>query len=163
MCASAHLARPRQRRRQAPKKRADARNGSSTEQVSKTRLQRAMCRIFDETSSLTRLLKSSRIEGFYADSAFTRADNRESLRATVRLWITPFEAARCNSGCAALKASAAAALSPDLMASSTFRRNVRTRDRRDLFTAVRRAILRTIFLADEVLAMGLPLNALNRR
>ena len=39
------------------------------------------------------------------------------------------------------------------MASSTLRKNVRTRERRDLLTAVRRAILRTIFLAEDVLAI----------
>jgi hypothetical protein len=85
--------------------------------------------------------------------AFTRADRREILRAIVFLWNTPFETARCISGCASLRAADAACLSPEAIASSTLRRNVLTRERRALFTAVRRAILRTIFLAEDVLAI----------
>ncbi|MEM9897778.1 MAG: hypothetical protein AAF742_00190 [Pseudomonadota bacterium] len=52
-------------------------------------------------------------------------------------------------------AKSAADLSPEAIASSTFRKKVRTRDRRALFTKVRRSIFRTIFLADEVFAMSL--------
>ncbi|MNL82336.1 hypothetical protein D3C87_2096860 [compost metagenome] len=39
------------------------------------------------------------------------------------------------------------------MASSTLRMKVRTRERRDLLTAVRASILRVAFLADGVLAI----------
>ncbi len=82
-----------------------------------------------------------------------RADSREILRADVFLWRTPFEAARMISGCASRRASDARALSPDVIASSTRRMNVLIRDRRAVFTAVRLAILRTIFLADFVFAI----------
>ena len=82
-----------------------------------------------------------------------RDDKRESFRATVVLWNTPLVTARCISGIAALNASSALFLSPDAIASSTLRTKVRTRERRALFTAVRRSILRTIFFADVVLAM----------
>lgn len=68
--------------------------------------------------------------------------------------MTPFETARCISGCAARNALFAADLSPVEMASSTCRKYVRTRERRALLTAVRREILRTIFFADDVLAMS---------
>src|SRR6478735_11637636 len=67
----------------------------------------------------------------------------------------PFWAARIISGSAARKAAAASVWLPEASASSTFRTKVRTRLRRDLLIAVRFAILRVIFLADTVLAMGL--------
>ena len=51
------------------------------------------------------------------------------------------------------KAAVAAVLSPEASASSTLRTKLRTRERRDLLTSVRRAILRVAFLAEEVLAM----------
>src|SRR6478752_1047409 len=57
------------------------------------------------------------------------------------------------SGWAALRASAAADLSPEAIASSTLRRKVRIRERRPLLTSVRRTILRAAFLADVVLAI----------
>src|SRR5690242_13101884 len=57
------------------------------------------------------------------------------------------------SGWAAFRASAAADLSPEAIASSTLRRKVRIRERRVLLTSVRRAILRVAFLADVVLAI----------
>src|SRR5919112_4256417 len=66
----------------------------------------------------------------------------------------PFWAARISSGSAARRASAAAARLPEAIASSTLRTKVRTRERRERLIAVRFAILRVIFLADTVLAMG---------
>src|SRR5215207_11514076 len=68
----------------------------------------------------------------------------------------PFCAARMISGSAARRACAAAARSPPAIASSTWRMKVRIRLRRDRLIAVRLAILRVIFLADVVLAMGYP-------
>src|SRR5690606_22692531 len=62
-------------------------------------------------------------------------------------------AARISSGCASAKAACATSLLPDASASSTLRRKVRTRERRFLLTAVRRAIFRVAFLAEDVLAM----------
>src|SRR5215467_9364539 len=56
-------------------------------------------------------------------------------------------------GPAALRASVAAALSPDLIASSTLRTEVRISERRDLLTSVRRAITRAALRAEEVLAI----------
>ena len=72
-----------------------------------------------------------------APTDFTRAESRDNLRATVLACTTPLVAARCNSGCAARKASCAADLSPDFTASSTLRKKLRTRDFRALFRAVR--------------------------
>src|SRR3712207_4173458 len=66
----------------------------------------------------------------------------------------PFWAARIISGSAALKAAAATVASPAAIASSTLRRNVRMRLRRDRLISVRLMILRAIFLADLVLAIG---------
>jgi hypothetical protein len=87
-------------------------------------------------------------------SALMRADSRESLRAAVLRWITPLEAARCISGCAARNASAAAARSPPAIAASTFLTNVRTRDLRVRLRSVRRSVWRIRFRADALLAMG---------
>lgn len=56
-----------------------------------------------------------------AESVFRRLARRETLRDAVFLCITPFVAARISSGCAALKAAVAAAVSPEAKASSTFR------------------------------------------
>lgn len=53
-------------------------------------------------------------------------------------------------------------MSPEAIASSTLRRNVLTRERRDLLTRVRRSILRTIFLAELVLAISSHLNWFRR-
>ena len=78
-------------------------------------------------------------------------------RATFRLaafaCITPFEAPRMISGWASRRAAFAAAWSPLSIADSTFRKNVRMRDRRILLTAVLRAIFRTRFLAAGEFAM----------
>jgi hypothetical protein len=57
------------------------------------------------------------------------------------------------SGSATRRAAVAAAPSPDAIASSTLRMNVRTRERRAVLTSVRRAILRAIFLAEAVFAI----------
>src|SRR5437899_911180 len=65
----------------------------------------------------------------------------------------PVRAARISVGSAATRAADAAALLPLAMASSTWRNDVRMRERRALFTSVRRAILRVAFLADLVLAI----------
>src|SRR5208282_1267281 len=61
-------------------------------------------------------------------SALIREDRREIFRDTVLACATPLVAARCNSGCAARNAAAAAALSPPAIAVSTSFTNVRTRD-----------------------------------
>jgi len=58
-------------------------------------------------------------------------------------------------GSASAIAAIAAARSPLEIASSTLRIAVRTRERRALLTAVRRAIWRAAFLADFVLAIRL--------
>src|SRR4051794_24723356 len=63
-------------------------------------------------------------------------------------------AARIRAGSAFASAVTAAARSPVLMASSTVRTAPRIWVRRDLLTAVRRAILRVAFLAGVGLAMG---------
>ena len=57
------------------------------------------------------------------------------------------------SGCAAWRAVCAADLSPDAIASSTLRIKLRIRERRAVLISVRRAILRTIFLAERVFAI----------
>src|SRR3569623_637940 len=61
--------------------------------------------------------------------------------------------ARINSGSARFIAWIAASRSPFAIASSTIRTEPRIMVRRDLLTAVRRAILRVAFLAEVVLAM----------
>src|SRR3569833_1140121 len=63
-------------------------------------------------------------------------------------------AARIKAGSAFASAFRAAVRSPVAMASSTVRTAPRIWVRRDLLTAVRRAILRVAFLAEVVLAMG---------
>ena len=65
-------------------------------------------------------------------SAFTRDARRDIFREAVFLWNTPFVTPRISSGCAARSAATEASLSPDSMASSTLRRNVRMRERRAL-------------------------------
>src|SRR5262249_42508666 len=65
----------------------------------------------------------------------------------------PVRAARMSAGSAATRAACAEALLPLAIASSTLRSELRMRERRPLFTAVRRAILRVAFLADLVLAI----------
>ena len=86
----------------------------------------------------------------------TPAERRDTLRDAVFSFITPLETESMISGCAAFSAALAASLSPLAIAYSTLRIYVRMRDRRALFTSVRRAILRTAFLADGVFAIGLP-------
>lgn len=86
--------------------------------------------------------------------AFTRLAKRDTLRALVFLWSTPRVTPREDSDSAWRRAAAALPASPDAMASSTARQKVRIRERRALFTAVRRASRRIAFLADEVLAIG---------
>jgi hypothetical protein len=70
-------------------------------------------------------------------NALIRADNRDSFRATVFAWITPFPDARCISGCASRKALVATDLSPLAIAISTFFTKVRMRDFRAALRAVR--------------------------
>lgn len=65
----------------------------------------------------------------------------------------PVRAARMRAGSAATRAACAETLLPLVIASSTLRSELRMRERRALFTAVRRAILRVAFLADLVLAI----------
>ena len=77
----------------------------------------------------------------------------DTLRLAAFLWITPFCAARMIVGSASLSAATALARSPDAIASSIFTTAVRRCERRDLLTAVRRAIWRVAFWADDVLAM----------
>lgn len=86
-------------------------------------------------------------------SAATRLVRRDTLRLPVFLWTTPFDTARMVSDSAALRAVSACLGSPEAMASSTARQEVRMRERRALFTAVRRAMTRVAFFADFVFAM----------
>src|SRR6478736_9631982 len=67
--------------------------------------------------------------------------------------MTPFCAARMISGSAALSAASAAALSPEAIASSTLRTEVRMRERRAVLISVRRAITRVALRAEDVLAI----------
>ena len=78
---------------------------------------------------------------------------RETFRFAVLRWITPFWAARMISGAAAFRAAAAAALSPEAIASSTLRTVVRMRERRAVLMSVRRAITRVALRAEDVLAI----------
>jgi hypothetical protein len=57
------------------------------------------------------------------------------------------------SGAAAFSAAAAAGLSPEAIASSTLRTEVRMRERRAMLISVRRAITRVALRAEEVLAI----------
>src|SRR5947209_4073975 len=65
----------------------------------------------------------------------------------------PFCAARMISGSAAFSAAAAAALSPEAIASSTLRTELRMRERRAVLMSVRRAITRVALRAEDVLAI----------
>lgn len=85
--------------------------------------------------------------------ALTRLESRDILREAVFFATTPRVTPRISSGCAWRSAKAAASLLPDAIASSTFRRKVRIRERRALFTAVRRSVWRARFLDWVVLAM----------
>src|SRR5947207_15958024 len=60
------------------------------------------------------------------------------------------------SGSAALSAASAAALSPEAIASSTLRTELRMRERRAVLISVRRAITRAALRAEEVLAIVCP-------
>src|SRR6056297_349640 len=71
--------------------------------------------------------------------AFTREARRDILRDAVFLWRTPLLTPRISSGWAARSAVCAAVVSPEAMASLTFRRKVRMRERRALLTSWRRA------------------------
>ena len=55
------------------------------------------------------LRSSETLKEGYAPTAFTRAARRETFRDAVFFGMTPLDAARINSGCAALSAAAAAA------------------------------------------------------
>ena len=59
--------------------------------------------------------------GYFAATALTQADRRETFRDAVFFGITPLEAARISSGSAAFSAAAAASLLPEAIASSTLR------------------------------------------
>src|SRR6056297_38574 len=87
-------------------------------------------------------------------SDFTREASRDILRAAVFLWNTPLVTPRISSGWAARSAVEAASLSPEAIASSTLRRQVRMRERRALLTAWRFSFWRARFLDWIVLAMG---------
>src|SRR4051812_41448118 len=89
----------------------------------------------------------------YLPSLATLWVRRDTLRSAALRWITPFWAARMISGAADFKAAVAAALSPEAIASSTLRTEVRISERRDLLTSVRRAITRAALRAGEVLAI----------
>src|SRR5690606_32272313 len=88
-----------------------------------------------------------------AEMDLIRCARREIFRAAVFLCITPFWVLAMMSGWAVLRASAAAALSPDAIASSTLRTKVRTRVRRALLTSVRFTAWRAAFLAELVFAI----------
>ena len=93
----------------------------------------------------------------WAESAFTRAASRDTLRDAVLAWMTPFWAERITADSVAIKTSRAAAASPLAIASSALRICVRIALRRMRFTAVRRASFRTAVLAEEVFAIdGVP-------
>src|SRR6266536_3546587 len=102
-------------------------------------------------------LRSSRqpplLGGVHLPSLATPWVSRETLRFAALRWITPFWAARMISGAADFNASTAAVLSPEAIASSTLRTEVRISDRRDLLTSVRRAMTRAALRAEEVLAI----------
>src|SRR5262249_56142110 len=89
----------------------------------------------------------------YLPSLETPCASRDTLRFAALRWITPFCAARMISGSAAFNAAAAAALSPEAIASSTLRTEVRIRERRAVLMSVRRAITRVALRAEDVLAI----------
>src|SRR5256885_949576 len=93
-----------------------------------------------------------------AFSELTRLVRRETLREAAFLWSTPFCAPRISSGAAALSADSAASRLPEAIASSTLRTWPRTRLKRFLLIAVRRAATRVAFFADFVLAMEVSLS-----
>jgi hypothetical protein len=93
------------------------------------------------------------VDKYQPRRARMRLTRRETLREAVFLWNTPFCALRMSSGSAALMAISAACLFPAPIASSTLRRELRTRLTRFLFTVARRAEPRVAFFADFVLAI----------
>jgi hypothetical protein len=93
------------------------------------------------------------VDKYQAMRARMRLIRRETLREAVFLWKTPFCAPRMSSGSAIFMAISAACLFPAPIASSTLRRELRTRLTRFLFTVARRAELRVAFFADLVLAI----------
>jgi hypothetical protein len=93
------------------------------------------------------------VDKYQPRSARMRLTRRETLREAVFLWKTPFCAPRMSSGSATFIAVSAACLFPVLIASSTLRRELRTRLTRFLFTVARRAETRVAFFADFVLAI----------
>src|SRR3954469_19155959 len=99
-------------------------------------------------------------EGFqsvrYFCSFATRLVRRDTFREPVFLCSTPLETPRMISGSAAFRAARAAALLPELIASSTLRMKPRTRVLRAVLMAVRLAVVRTRFLAESILGMGRP-------
>src|SRR5436190_9072663 len=66
-------------------------------------------------------------------------------------------------GPATFRAAAAAALSPEAIASSTLRTEVRMRERRAMLISVRRAITRVALRAEEVLAIDFRVRAASRQ
>jgi hypothetical protein len=93
------------------------------------------------------------VDKYQPRRARMRLTRRETLREAVFLWNTPFCAPRISSGSALFIAVSAACLFPELIASSTLRRELRTRLTRFLFTVARRAETRVAFFADFVLAI----------
>src|SRR5471030_3346403 len=90
----------------------------------------------------------------YFDSFATRLLRRDTFRDPVFLCRMPLETPRMISGSAAFRAARAAFLSPEAMASSTLRIKPRTRVLRDVLMAVRLAVVRTRFLEEAILGMG---------
>ena len=88
-----------------------------------------------------------------------RLESRETFRDAALRWITPSRAPRANSDSARRSMVAAASFSPAAIAVSTLTTKVRTRLIRWRFTAVLRAVWRTLLRACRLLAMSLhPLN-----
>src|SRR6185437_3273182 len=96
--------------------------------------------------------------GAYLASLAIRCDNRDTLRLALFLCTTPRWADRMMTGSASVNAARAALRSPLAIASSILRTELRSTERRALFTIVRRAILRVALRADLVLAMSLSFN-----
>lgn len=105
-------------------------------------------------NSLYAALRDALEARFYAESAFTRAVSLETFLDAVFLCKMPCCAARMTTGIALCKADAATDASPVAIASSTLRTRVRMRLRRARLTVVRRAIFRTAFFAELVLAIN---------
>src|SRR5471030_529861 len=99
----------------------------------------------------------------YFDSFETRLVRRDTLREPVFLWSTPLDTPRMISGSAAFRAARAAFGSPEAMASSTLRIKPRTRVLRAVLMAVRLAVVRTRFLAEAILGMGVLQFGVKRR